>query len=47
MDYAKEADAIRDEYIQKRSTNNAFHNAVIAFLWLLVRMQIANGKKAK
>jgi len=45
MDYAKEADTIRDEDIQKRSTNNAFHNAVISFLWLLVRMQI--GKKAK
>lgn len=44
MDYAKEADAIRDEYKASRIT---YHNAVIAFLWLLVRMQIASGKKAK
>ena len=45
MDYAKEADKIRDEYDARRVT---FQSAVISFLWLLVRMQIVkDGKKAK
>ncbi len=41
--YQKEADDIRAAYAA-RSHHNAFEDAVIAFLWLFVRM-LADKKK--
>jgi hypothetical protein len=45
-DHLKEADAIRDAYTA-RSHRNAFEDAVIAFLWLFVRIWISKKKSAK
>lgn len=45
--FEKEADAIRDEYMKKRKMADAFSDAVIAFLWLFVRLYIGKEKKAK
>jgi len=45
--FEMEADSIRNEYMARRKMADAFSDAVIAFLWLFVRLYIGKEKKAK